>query len=455
VATLAFAVRLAAVFAVGSFRLEHVTYEHGEIARNLVEGHGFVVRWMGAEGPTSQQAPVYPALVAVFYFLFGIETPAALLALQVFQCLLGAMMAAGAVLLASEILPEQPVAQWLAGIGSALYPTLVYAVTQVQVASLVTLLVVLMLWLAARSARCGSSAGAVACGLAAGLVVLTDPIMFLVAVVSSLIIACGLAVQASGRELDRPARDSGTSVLQAPFAHTHSVLSRGFRAVLALSICGAVVSPWIVRNHLVHGEFVFVKSTFGYAFWQGNHSQSYGTDKIPLARSGVDEPVGWGLRALERSLWRTRMIDTMYIDDAVLPNERITELGQYSEPERSRRLLADATGYLADHPGHYFRLCLQRLRFFLLFDETNPKSRVPVYRASHLALQMLAVSGLWFSRRHWRRLWPTYVIFALITAFHSLTIISARFHIPLEPIQILWVACGFAELIRRKACAND
>ena len=59
--------------------------------------------------------------------------------------------------------------------------------------------------------------------------------------------------------------------------------------------------PWIVRNALVHGEFVAIKSTFGYAFWQGNCKLSEGTDKV--VRTSVEQvldehgPIGWGCRS--------------------------------------------------------------------------------------------------------------------------------------------------------------
>jgi hypothetical protein len=275
---------------------------------------------------------------------------------------------------------------------------------------------------------------AAACGAAGGLLVLTDPILGLVVLVALVVIWKRVPVSTS-----RGQRNSfgKPPILLIP---------------VALAACVAVIAPWITRNYLVHGEFVFVKSTFGYAFWQGNHPRSFGTDKIPLPSSATDdEPAGWGLRAVERSLWRSRLIDTLYIDDAVLPNERIAELGRVSEPERSRQLMAEVVAYIGEHPGHYIRLCLQRLRFFLLFDETNPKSRVWIYRVSHLALQVMALVGLWFSRRFWRQLWPTYLVFALVTSFHVLTIVSSRFHIPLEPIQILWAGCGAAELVRLAA----
>ncbi|GIV26189.1 MAG: hypothetical protein KatS3mg027_0003 [Bacteroidia bacterium] len=52
--------RVGFVLTARSYLLEHVTYEYGEIAANLLAGKGFSIRFLGAEGPTSSQAPVYP-----------------------------------------------------------------------------------------------------------------------------------------------------------------------------------------------------------------------------------------------------------------------------------------------------------------------------------------------------------------------------------------------------------
>jgi hypothetical protein len=416
-AALAIALRVVAVFAVGSYRLDRVTYEHGEIARNVVEGRGFAVRWMGTEGPTSQQAPVYPTVVAGFYWLVGVESPAALLALQLFQATLGGLLAVITTLLCRELLPDRPRVAWLAGVGAAVYPTLLYATTQVQVASLATVLVVAVLWLAGRSARTRSLLTSAACGVASGLLVLTDPILLLVVLVAL-----------------------------AMLLRSHGVV----RTALMCAACSVVISPWIARNYVVHGELVFVKSTFGYAFWQGNHPRSFGTDKLPAAAletSKTPAPAresrpAFAPREREQQLWQARHEETFYIDDVVLPPERVAELGRLTEPERSRRLFAESLAHFREHPWHFVSLCARRLRYFLLFDETNPKSRVAAYRVSHASLLVSSLVGLWFSRRAARRLWPTYAVFGLVTAFHSLTIVSARFHIPLEPMQIIWAACG-------------
>ena len=59
-----------------------VGYEHGRIAENLLAGRGFSIEFLGSEGPTSQQAPFYPLLLAAVWWCFGIATPQAILAVQ-------------------------------------------------------------------------------------------------------------------------------------------------------------------------------------------------------------------------------------------------------------------------------------------------------------------------------------------------------------------------------------
>src|SRR5262245_20510357 len=86
---LAVALRAGAVLVLQSHTVAHSTFEHGEIAANLLAGRGFSVRFLGAEGPTSQQAPIYPALVAAAYALGGVGTPRALLLIELGQAVLG------------------------------------------------------------------------------------------------------------------------------------------------------------------------------------------------------------------------------------------------------------------------------------------------------------------------------------------------------------------------------
>ena len=419
---LAVLARVAAVLVLQSYTVPNSTYEHGTIAANLLAGRGFTTQFLGAEGPTSQQAPVYPCLVAAAYALGGVGTPRALLILELGQAVLGGALVTGVMRLAREVLPERSSAAWVAGLIVGAHPTLVYAATHVQVALLAATLLTWTLASAYRLARTGDHAPST--GLWLALLMLTDPILGLAGVGVAWVVILGRGIRGAVRPL----------------------------AVIGLVVVAALV-PWTLRNYEVHGEFVAVKSTFGYAFWQGNCARSEGTDKVirpsverALERDGKRSA---DLREVNVALWRARH-EAGYLDDIVLTAADYRALGTLSEPARSRQLFRRALDDLRAEPARYPMLCLRRLRYFVLFDETNPKTRSLIYRVPHLALTMLAGLGLALATRDVRRrLAPTIATAVLIAAFHTLTIVSARFHIPIEPLLALWAACGACRFGRR------
>jgi hypothetical protein len=202
---------------------------------------------------------------------------------------------------------------------------------------------------------------------------------------------------------------------------------------------------------LVHGEFVFVKSSFGYAFWQGNNAHSWGTDKIPKLSPEELAPTRQGsLAEQNRALWEARH-ETLYIDDVLLKPDGYREFAGLSEPARSRLLGERANAWIGEHPGEYARLCLTRLGYFLLWDGTNPKAAHPVYRISSIVWLVMAGIGLLAARKHWAQLAPSIGAFAAVMLFHTLTITSARFRIPLEPIGLVWGAVGLAPAVTNVA----
>ena len=194
----------------------------------------------------------------------------------------------------------------------------------------------------------------------------------------------------------------------------------------------------------MHGEFVFIKSTFGYAFWQGNNPLSWGTDKLP-------RPVAETLRLqhdgsladMDRALWEARH-KTLYIDDVALTKDDYRALAALNEPGRSRLLMSRAVTFIREHPQQYARLCLQRLKYFLLFDETNPKAAQRLYRIATVIWLTLAFIGVLASRPYWQALWPTFAIFAASCCLHTLTILSARFRNSVGADDIFWAAAAVA-----------
>ena len=418
---LAIIIRLGAVWVLQSHLVPRSTYEHGEIAANLLAGRGFAIKFLGADGPTSQQAPVYPVIVAIVYAIGGVETSQSLLLLELGQAVLGGLLVLGVLRMCRLIAPDWPYMPWTAGLIVALHPTLVYAATHVQVAVWgATLLTWVLVW----AYRTGSSRRARDATITGGLLALltlTDPILALS------MVGVAWAILQVGRELADDLRRS-----------------LGLIAVVAI-VALVGIAPWLVRNFSVHGELVAIKSTFGYAFWQGNCALSEGTDKVmrPSVERVFDrDREGSGLVRLNRTLWEARH-QAGYLDDIALTKADYRRLGAVSEPERSRILFRRCLADLAADPARYVRLSLRRLRYFIFFDETNPKSRVLAYRLPHLGLTLLAAAGLLLAHSSIRtKLLPTMAIVVLITLFHAMTIVSARFHIPIEPLLAIWAAAG-------------
>ena len=463
--TLAVVVRAAAVLGLQSHTLPHSTYEHGEIAANLLAGRGFSVKFLGAEGPTSQQAPVYPLIVAGAYALGGVETPRALLILELGQAILGGMLVMGVLRLAREVAPGSHWVARGAGVIAALHPTLVYSATHVQVAGLAATLMTFSLAAAYRTGRAGSLRGTFKTGLWLTFLTLTDPILGLSMVGACWAVALSRSVApfspsceggAGGGDPGPIHRAKVITPPNPPFARGGKDLSPQIpvrATVKSIAIIGLTLAlgllPWTVRNYRVHGEFVAVKSTFGYAFWQGNSALSEGTDKV--VRASVEKALrlpgsSFDPRTLNAALWKARH-EAGYLDDIALSRADYRILGGVSEPERSRILFRKAIIDLRADPLRYPRLCLRRLRYFFLFDETNPKTRNALYRVSHLGSSILAVLGLSLAGPSLRRrLVPTFVTVALIACFHALTIVSVRFHVPIEPLLAVWAGCGLARV---------
>jgi hypothetical protein len=422
---LALLLRLATVAILFQRMDRPVTYEHGEIAARLLNGEGFSVEFLGQVGPTSQQAPLYPLALAALYALFGVHSPAAILTLQLIQCLAGTLLVWVVYRLAIALFPMQPRIAWWTGLAAALFPVHIYAVTHIQVA-LWAALTLAALWLVCLDpVWTARRAQPLVAGLLAGLLLLIEPILVLALPVA----ACSLGIRCWNDS------KSPQSALRA-------------MALMTL-ICLLVCSPWLVRNRLVHGQWVFIKSTFGYAFWQGNNPLSWGTDKIPKSSARqIAQAHDGSLADRNRALWEARH-ETLYIDNVLLTPADYAAWNGLSEPARAQELGRRATDFIRAQPTRYLTLCFNRLRYFWLWDVTNPKADNVIYRTCSLATLGLALLG-WIALgpAGRRASLPLLITLLVVSLFHALTITSARFRIPLEPLLLIGVGAGAATVMQ-------
>lgn len=406
--------RVAAILVLRTFAGNAGAYEHEEIARALVAGEGFQFRFFADQlHPSGHQAPALPMLLALGYALFGVGSAAGLALAQVMLAALGTL---GAVALGRTAF------HWfglrglqVSMLGFLLYPAFAYMPTRVQAVNWAVAFLLLMLaGFVSMAERRGDLRVAAGTGLAAAVGALGEPI------------------------------------LAAPFGLCWLALLwvRRDRLQLPVAVAAAfwiAVAPWLVRNAVVLGQAGFVKSSFGYVAWQGNHLGASGTDKRAVADSTASA-LAWrvGGADLEAQLTAARQqaltvdADLSAADSAAiraLPTER-ERMDWFRE-----RLFAD----LAREPGAYLRVSAARARMLLWFDETNPRSFVAAYRIPWLLLAGLAVFG--FLR--WPRPRPAgavmwWAALAGLVIVHTLIIMSARFRLPIEALLLLPATAGLA-----------
>ncbi len=444
---LALCVRLAAIVLLGTWTggpAAAGAYEHDVIARQLVSGGGFAFPFYALEaGPTATQAPVIPALLALCYAIFGVATPAATLAAQLVMaalCVPGLMGLAWLVgLLGERRLTSDPaesptrVAAWqqLALAGFALAPAFVYMATRIQSIAWSVCMLLFVLGLFARTAQRPSRRRAIEAGLGVGVACLGEPILALPLGLAWWPLALGGFARPTGEGAPPSARRFAPHVVWVP---------------LVAALC---VLPWVARNTGALGAPTFIKSSFWYVFWQGNHVGASGTDKRPV-EAATAATLRWriGGADLESGLEAARRqavsVDTRLAAEEVealqaLPDER-ARMAWFGE--RIRRELAAA-------PAQYPKMVLRRLAMIAWFDDTNPRSFALPYRLPYLGLAVLSGVGLGF----WGRpRGPDWLVVAaalgLVVALGGI-ITSARFRLLLEALMIVPAAWGMACLWSR------
>lgn len=354
------------------------TADYDEIARNLLNGEGFVARenWFGYE-LRSWRAPLYPFFLAGVYGLFGYSH----LAVRLIQVLIGAATAALVYGLGRKTHPPSAA---VAGLAAAVYGPLVASANEVMSETLFTFCLVLAVYLlsagggAGDAQRTADGSGGwrdgirlLAGGVAVGVAALARPMGLILWPVAAL-------WAARSRE----------TVRSRPWARHLLWLSLGV---------GVALTPWTVRNWQVHGTLVTISTHGGFI----------------IARSNAGDP-DW------------RKADGWRIG-------RSTFEETPSEVERDRQWLQQGLGFAASHPGLYLRLAGERFLRFWYFLR-------PEYNVWFAGLFPFFALGFWrywnrgcFALPGWLVLGSTAVCCLVLYG-------STRFRLPLEPFFMLFAA---------------
>jgi hypothetical protein len=403
---LAFAVRIgfmlgAYTYLFSEYRIDDYAYynETTNIARSISEGHGFSSPFSADyTGPSSWIGPVYPYLCAFFFACFGAFTTKAAVALLLVQSLFSALTCIPILGIADRTVGGR------AGLAAALlwavFPWFSkWALCWVWEISLSTLLFACLFWYALRLAEPAGRGLWIGFGALWGFSLLVNPALLPLLPVS--LLWCAFQLHRRGSEWLKP-------------------------ALLSVVACLVVLSPWLVRNRAVFGQWVFVRSNFGFEFWLGNARYS--------------TPRGWGRQH---------------------PTGNPAELALYKnmgEMGYVRWKMHDALAWVRQSKWHFLTLTGQRALYFWDGSAMHYRTRVAWYWLpwSFAAFSFLLLPAMLVAHRRRLYAWPLF--FAAILLYplpYYLTYSQVRYRHVLEPLMLLLVCFAAVQVFSRHAAAQN
>lgn len=394
----AFLVRLAFMLALGTYRFERPddrsdTNEDTYIARSLVEGHGFSSPFSTTyTGPTAWVTPVYPYFVAFAFKHFGVMSHRSYLFIEIVQSLFSALTIIPLISIATCI--RRRPAGVLAAVLWGFFPWFSrWALTWIWETSLSALLLACLLWYALRLRRQSSRISWIGFGGLWGFTLLVNP-----ALLSLLPIALAVALYEPNRNWKRGLWAAGVTLIA----------------------CFLVISPWLIRNRVVMGKWVFLRDNFGFEFALGNYHLSFGR--------------GWAGKH---------------------PSVNPGEFGRYRDMGELPYIQAntnEAIRFVRQYPGEFLTLCAKRVVYF--WDGSAMQYRGPVAPYwlpwSFGWVSFLLLPALWVCSRlkipYWQMLFAVVLIYPIP---YYLTHPPVRYRHIIEPEIVLLISLAAAETITR------
>ena len=372
--------------------------ETGRIAQSIVEGRGFSSPFRGSTGPTAMIPPVYPALLAGVFRLFGIYTKASALAILSLDSLFSALTCIPVFLIAQRSFGGRT-GVW-AGWVWAFFPYAIYfSADFIWVTTLATLMLVLLFLAALHFEDSPRVALWIGCGVLAGIGALIDP------VVLSVIPLLVLWMCYRRRQKKQ----------------------RWFVPALAVALAfAATVAPWMIRNYRVFHTFVPFRDNFGLELYVGNNGSTR-----HFAPSGFHPST---------------------------TDREMNEYAQIGELAYMRHKQAQAVALIKAHPGGFAELSLRRAlymwtnlwSFSRRYLEAEPLDPPNIFLCT--ALTVLALEGL---RRTFQRGASIAMPYAIALFFFPMVYYVTHpqdyYRRPIDPICVVLAAYTVTSWMQNRA----
>jgi hypothetical protein len=287
-------------------------FQYDMLARSIVAGNGY--RWYAQEDlpliqsyihldltsvnydprgmPTSFRPPLYPAFLALIYFVAGVGAKRFFVA-RLVQTVLAASLAPLTYALARRFFPDRPRAATIAAWVIAIYPMLVIYPLSLATENLFFVLVLTSILVLLKAADSATAEGN------------TDNkvVLFSISFRNHLLdyfyksrwfMLAGVLLGLMALTRSVSLGFAGLSVLWVWF-----VLHERKMAVAVFVMVALVTLPWMVRNTLLHHRLTGVESALGYDLYVGYHPAGSGTfqypqslDLLPMLDDGQRDALG-------------------------------------------------------------------------------------------------------------------------------------------------------------------
>jgi 4-amino-4-deoxy-L-arabinose transferase-like glycosyltransferase len=390
----AFAVRLSFLLVLKTYRLDRIgdnriAGEITNVAVSIVRGRGFSSPFNDVyTGPTACLAPIYPYFVAFVFRFLGLMTQASVIFILTVQSLFSALTVIPILGIAKRTVGRR--AGLLAAWTWCLFPWFSkWSVTWLWETSASALLVSLLFWYALSLPESSTRKSWIGFGALFGFALLTNPALSTFLPVS--LAWCGYELHRRKKEWLKP-------------------------ALASLLACVIVISPWLIRNRVVFGQWVFLRDNFGLEFAMGNYHLSLGRGWGGSHPSGNQKEFNKYLKMGELAYFRSRQ-----------------------EP---------AFQFVRDYPWEFITLTAKRIVYFWDGSAMQYLGSIPWYWApsSYLVVSLLLLPALLVAHR--RNLHAQPMFFGLLFLFplpYYLTFTQTRFRHLIEPIILLLIAYAGVE----------
>jgi 4-amino-4-deoxy-L-arabinose transferase-like glycosyltransferase len=376
-------------------------YAWEDMGRSVLHGRDFA----GYGSVLNRRGPIYPFTIALLYRVFGERA----LVVQIAQCIMLGLICVIAFDLGRRMFNIRT--GLIAGVACAIHPGFLRYVPDFHVETLLTLLVMVMVWRSVLFLENPSSPNGIWLGIAFGLASLCKPVVLLYPIVY-----VGWLMWL--RRKDRSKTDD-----------RRTAAAQWIPLALIFVGMGLVILPWTARNYHRTGKLVLITTGAGDAFLRGFvfSKWEYATLRLPPYTYAENES-----NALFKSLCAQQ--GTVWERDDI---------------ESDRILSRAAKAKLVSDPVGTVRKFVVGL-FTFWYEMTS--------KANSAVMGMLALLGIALGFVGWRRaqrehrpVWPLAAPILYLNIMLALLLALGRYSVPVLPCLMILAAFGVDTLWRSRA----